>query len=57
MEPKLKNEPEPSEEVFDEIDLEAIPAIREGLADLRAGRVHPSEEVFAEVREHIRAMR
>jgi len=51
MRPALKTEQKPSEEVFDEIDLEAIPAIREGLADLRAGRVHTSEEVEAHLRK------
>ena len=29
-------------------------ALAEGLADIKAGRVHPAEEVFAEVRRKIR---
>ncbi len=31
-------------------------ALGEGLADIKAGRVHPAEEVYAEVLERIRAV-
>ena len=38
-------------ELLDKVDLSwAQPYIDEGLADLEAGRVHPAEEVFAEIR-------
>ena len=36
---------QPSEDVFDDSDIEAIPAIREGLAELRAGRSLSADEV------------
>jgi predicted transcriptional regulator len=39
------------QEELDTADLSwAQPYIEEGLADLEAGRVHPAEEVFAEIR-------
>lgn len=56
MKPEPKLELEPSEDVFDEIDIEALPAIRRGLADSRAGRGRPAEEVFAELEKRYRAM-
>lgn len=51
MKPELKPELKPSEDVFDEFDIEALPAIREGLADLRAGRVFSADEVEQRLRE------
>ncbi|MBN9890566.1 hypothetical protein [Salipiger abyssi] len=56
MKPESKQNFTPSEDVFDEIDIEALPAIRRGLADSRAGRGRPAEEVFAELEERYRAM-
>ena len=40
-----------NQELLDRADLSwAKPHIEEGLADLEAGRVHPAEDVFAEIR-------
>lgn len=56
MKPQPKAEFQPSEEVFDEIDLAAIPAIREGLADLRAGRVFSADEVEKRLSEEFEGL-
>lgn len=42
---------------LDDLSLEDRSAVEEGLADIEAGRVHPAEEVFAELRARIEAMR
>jgi Arc/MetJ-type ribon-helix-helix transcriptional regulator len=47
----LLSEERRSQEALDNMDLSwAQPYIDKGLADLEAGRVHPAEEVFAELR-------
>jgi predicted transcriptional regulator len=47
----LVSEERRSQEALDNMDLSwAQPYIDKGLADLEAGRVHPPEEVFAELR-------
>jgi antitoxin ParD1/3/4 len=43
------------EEHKDRIDEDAIAAIRQGIADLRAGRVTPAEELFRQLEEKYRA--
>ena len=42
---------------FDDLSAADRAAIEEGLADIAAGRVIPAEEVFAELRARIDAMR
>lgn len=56
MKPESKQDFTPSEDVFDEIDIEALPAIREGLRDLREGRSKPADEVFDRLEKKYRAM-
>lgn len=56
MKPELKTDFEPSEDIFDENDIEALPAIREGLRDLREGRSKPADEVFDRLEKKYRAM-
>ena len=44
------------EEHKDRIDEEAIAAIRQGIADLQAGRVTPAEELFQRLEEKYRRL-
>ena len=43
LEPKIAHAP--TEDVFDDEDMAALPAILEGLADLEAGRSFSADEV------------
>jgi antitoxin ParD1/3/4 len=44
------------EEHKDRIDEQAVGAIRQGIADLQAGRVTPAEELFQRLEERYRAL-
>jgi len=54
MKPQPKPEFEPSEDVFDDEDIEALPAIHEGLADIEAGRVSSADDVEKRLKERFR---
>lgn len=56
MKPEIKTDFKSSEDIFDENDIEALPAIREGLRDLREGRSKPADEVFDRLEKKYRAM-
>ena len=51
MKPEPKFEQIPSEDVFDDEDMAALPAILEGLADIEAGRVYSADEVEQRLKE------
>lgn len=51
---KLDHAAHDIEDIFDDEDIEALPAIHEGLADCQAGRMSSSDEVEKRLKDRFR---